>query len=78
MGDEDAYDLGKCNIKQAQAMAKLIGMNAAIMTDDSGYYEVPLTLEESLRKKVPALKNAWDQYQIILRFAKEEHYVINT
>jgi len=74
MGDDDAYDLDKCSAKQAIAMAKLIGMNATIEADDSGYYEVPKTLDEALREKHPALMDAYEQYQSILTICKQDHY----
>ena len=64
MGDEDAEN----------AWSHLAGMKAIIESDDSGYYEVPLTLEESLREKHPALQDAYEQYQSILTLAKAEHY----
>jgi len=74
MGDDDAYDLEKCTRSQAEKMAWLIGMKATIDSDDSGHYEVPLTLDESLREKHPAVKDAYEQYQVLLKFAKADHY----
>lgn len=73
MGDDDALDiLGK--MPKGEAMRRLKEMADMIKADTTGYYEVPLTLEESLRAKHPALKDAYDQYQVLLKFAKADHY----
>jgi len=73
MGDEDALDiLGK--VPKGAAMKKLLEMTKVLEADRSGYYEVPPTLEESLRAKHPAVQDAYNQYQILLKFAKADHY----
>ena len=39
----------------------------------SDYYFPPISLEEELREKHPSLKDAWEQYQTILKLAKAEY-----
>ncbi len=65
MGDDDSLTLHR---KGIAAMAKLMEQKAKLNLNNEYYF--PKSDEEVLREQHPALKDAWDKYQSILRLVK--------
>jgi hypothetical protein len=55
-----------------KAWAKMMESKKAINSDLSGYY-LPQEEEHAIREKHPAVKEAWERYQVILKLYETQN-----